>query len=1077
MAQAPVINSFNAGELSPYMYARNDLSKYNSGCLTLENFQVLPYGGVTRRPAIKYIAESKNNGKVRLISFEFSSAQTYVLELGATYVRFYKNTAQLVNAYTAWLTSTSYLIGDLVTDGGSNYRCLVAHSSGTFATDLAANKWVLSAGATDLAYEIVSPWAVADVYDIKFVQSADIMWLVHPDYPIQKLSRTSDTVWTLEEMTPDFPALLEQNVTATTITPSGTTGSVTLTASTDTFDANHVGAYWEIKHARTDNTITTFDQTSGSAPNPAVPTSLTNAMTGVGDYSLLTKGTYTSTYIAVWRSTDEGVTWERFRNYNMDGRNIDKSWDETKTGVYYAVTATSGTIGTFDLFVSDYYVKGIAKITAYASAVSVTATVIDELGSATATTKWTEGAWSDYRGFPQACSIWESRTCFAGTLSNPNTLWFSQIDDFQNFLTGSNDSDAIKATIGSGRIDEIRWLVPQKALVIGTVGSEWVMEAESDNKPITPSSFALRRKTTYGSGKNQAILVNSAVLFIMRQGRKVREFTYRFDVDAYVAPDLTMLSEHITTGGVTNTAYQQQPDSVLIAIRADGTMIPMTYERDQEVTSWYRYTMNGGAGSFESVAVIPRDADEDQVWTSCKLTVNSVTKRYIGVFDNREWGTNVATEWNGSDFYKVYDSLDQDGWLTVAAKNSSDSDFNQDYLYSVGTWTGVTDSGITMTKATDWSITDGVITYSEKDNGLTIPPKRLVLNSESSNASVSGLLGSVQWYDTGTLVNSKILYYDFSDIYARWWDGSYWIVSIIADVDGSPTDFYKLQPWPNVITSSGAGTFFLNDVWTREDGDDAWWRPDRVWKLYYSSGQWSFKWAPDPVVGSPVTQGTYHATTTDSVKPPKTGWEVSDYEPEGAEADEPPPTLTYIDLPMFDGYGSWTGQLDWEEDPSLYLVNSTNALTGLDYLEGLTVDIVRDGMAEPQQVVSGGSITTPAGERIVVGIPYTSTMAPIYIEPPSQYAQPMGKKKGLFKAVLRFKDTLSAKVGQSLDSLYPAIFRGTGDVLDGQVAMFSGEKKISFDNEYKDLHTCYIHQDKPLPITVVAMIPEVEVKG
>ena len=104
-------------------------------------------------------------------------------------------------------------------------------------------------------------------------------------------------------------------------------------------------------------------------------------------------------------------------------------------------------------------------------------------------------------------------------------------------------------------------------------------------------------------------------------------------------------------------------------------------------------------------------------------------------------------------------------------------------------------------------------------------------------------------------------------------------------------------------------------------------------------------------------------------------------------------------------------------------------------------------------------------------------MAPIYIEPPSQYAQPMGKKKGLFKAVLRFKDTLSAKVGQGLDSLYPAIFRGTGDVLDGQVAMFSGEKKISFDNEYKDLHTCYIHQDKPLPITVVAMIPEVEVKG
>jgi|TARA_Y100000310_G_C20698563_1_gene827550 hypothetical protein len=771
MANTPVINSFNAGELSPYMYARNDLSKYNAGCLTLENFQILPYGGAVRRPAIKHVAETKSDDKVRLISFEFSSEQTYILELGDAYVRFYHNVAGVPTQ-------------------------------------------IESAPSTPL--EVVSPWAVADLYDIKYVQSADVMWFTHEDYPVYKLSRTSDTVWTLAEMVPDFPALLDENTTATTITPSATTGSVSLTAtaSSGIFDAAQIGSYWEIKHVRDDNAITVFDNSTGTFPAVNVPTSLTNAITGVGDYSFTTNGTYTNSYVAIWRTVDSGTTWERFRYYNMDGRNVDSTWEETDAGVHYAVTSSTGTIDGFRLFLNEFYTKGIVKITAVTDGENATATVIDTLGATDATTKWSEGAWSAYRGYPQACAIWESRTCFAGTTSNPNTLWFSQIDDFENFLTGTNDSDAMKTTIGSGRIDEIRWLVPQKALVIGTVGSEWVMEAESDNKPITPTSFALRRKTTYGSKKNQAILVNSAVLFVMRQGRKVREFTYRFDVDDYVAPDLTILSEHITTGGITTAAYQQQPDNVLLAIREDGTLIPMTYERDQEVTGWYRYTLDDGDGLFESVAVIPRDADEDQVWTSCQLTVNGSTKRYIGVFDNREWGTDVATEWNGSDFYTVFDNP---------------------------------------------------------------------------------------------------------------------------------------------------------------------------------------------------------ATTT---------------------------------------------------------------LTGLTYLEGMTVDVVRDGMVEPQKTVASGSITIDkVGTRVVVGVPYTSTIAPIYVEPPSQHTQPMGKKKGLFKAVIRFKDTLSANAGQSLSNLSPVIFRDSGDAMDSQVAMFSGEKKISFDSEYKFLHTCYIKQDKPLPITVVAMIPYVEVKG
>jgi hypothetical protein len=99
----------------------------------------------------------------------------------------------------------------------------------------------------------------------------------------------------------------------------------------------------------------------------------------------------------------------------------------------------------------------------------------------------------------------------------------------------------------------------------------------------------------------------------------------------------------------------------------------------------------------------------------------------------------------------------------------------------------------------------------------------------------------------------------------------------------------------------------------------------------------------------------------------------------------------------------------------------------------------------------------------------------MYVEPNSQFIQPMGKHKGLYKAVIRFKDTIHAKVGQTLDKLQTISFRSTTDPLDTQVDLFNGEKKINFDNRYELLHTCYIVQDKPLPITVVAMIPSLEV--
>lgn len=164
-------NSFSAGEISPRLEGRTDFEKYRDGCRTLHNFKVFPHGGVTRRGGTQFIAEVKDSSKtVRLVPFEFSITQAYILEFGDLYIRFYRDRGQI--------------------------------------------------GAP---YEIVSPYAEADLADLQFAQNADTMYIVHKDVAPQKLTRTGHTAWTIEDVefldvTQDITAITQANPAVVTIT-------------------------------------------------------------------------------------------------------------------------------------------------------------------------------------------------------------------------------------------------------------------------------------------------------------------------------------------------------------------------------------------------------------------------------------------------------------------------------------------------------------------------------------------------------------------------------------------------------------------------------------------------------------------------------------------------------------------------------------------------------------------------------------------------------------------------------------------------------------------------------------------
>jgi len=236
--------------------------------------------------------------------------------------------------------------------------------------------------------------------------------------------------------------------------------------------------------------------------------------------------------------------------------------------------------------------------------------------------------------YPSVVSFFEQRLVFANTNNNPQTLWMSKNGDHTNFTTGSGDDNALVYTIAANQVNAIRYLSATRVLTVGTSGGEYVVTASNDG-PITPTTTLIRKYSNYGSALIEPVQVADVTLFVQRGKRKIREFKYVGEVNtaAYQAPEMTILAEHITKGGLTQFAFQQEPDSIVWATREDGTLLGMTYRREEEVVAWHKHIIGGsfssGQAVVESIATLPSDTGEDKLFMIVKRTINGQTKRYV----------------------------------------------------------------------------------------------------------------------------------------------------------------------------------------------------------------------------------------------------------------------------------------------------------------------------------------------------------------------------------------------------------------------------------------------------------------
>ena len=453
MARVNAIQTnFTGGQISPRLFGRVDVESYRNSLKTLNNMIVYPQGGAGRRFGTMHVGEGKDSAagtdrKFRLVPFEYSDTNAYCLEFGHNYIRFYAQSAQ-------------------VQSGGS-------------------------------AVEVSTTYTDAQLDELQFAQSADVLYIAHRSHPVRQLVRNSATSFTLSEVVFVDGPYLDDNTTSTTIAASATSGSVTLTASASFFTSSHVGA--------------------------------------------------------IFRITNSGTT-------------------------------------------------GYAKVTAFTNATTVTAAVQSALGGTSAVTTWREGAFSTERGYPGCITFFEQRLCLAGTAHRPQTVWVSKVDDYENFTPGANDDDPIPFTIAANKVNIIQWLSQARnSLFIGTVGAEWQVKG-ANNAAITPSNIIVRQQTSEGSARIQPVPIKNALLFIQRGGEKLHEVTFDFLTDSFQAPDLTLLSEDITSGGITHFDAQRTPDPIIWAVLSDGTLSAMTYQPDQKIQAWHKHTI-GGAASAATITV------------------------------------------------------------------------------------------------------------------------------------------------------------------------------------------------------------------------------------------------------------------------------------------------------------------------------------------------------------------------------------------------------------------------------------------------------------------------------------------
>ena len=1020
--------SLVGGEMAPALYGRTDIARYQNSLATCRNFVVQPYGGAKNRAGTRYCGMFKDQDvAVRLIGFEYNTAQSYALEFGNEYIRVWSNAARIELGYTpnAYDVATIYPQGFVVEEGGVYYYCLAEVVGVTPGTDPAY--WYALEGSI---VEVKTPYQSADLALLKYAQSADVMTITHPDYKPMQLRRYDNDDWRLVEYPNVLGPFQEVNTDSSiSVYYAYTTGETTITATSAIFTADKVGRLFY------------FEQKDYGQPWEV------NKAVSVGDirrsdgkyYKAITAGTTGSLRPTQFQDTwnDGGVTWEflhpgfgvaeitavagnalsctatilsRFPDGGIvTGFGASKTITaiaQTGSNTIRATSAAHGyTIGTtFVGYVSITYTGLFGAIVSFTGTYTcyvVDANTVDInhpwIATATFSTgfveaptaaagsstsyKWAFGAWGDPAiggpGYPACVTFHQQRQCFANTYDQPQTIWMSRTGSYYDFGKSSpiQDDDSVNFSLASAKIDPIKSMLPMDRLIMLTAGGEWVL-GTSQQEAVTPSNVNFRLQGYRGASDLPPIGIGNMALFLQQKGQIVRDLGYEFASDNYNGSDLTVFANHLVDGhAISEWAYQQVPFTTVWMIREDGVLLGLTYMKEQQVAGWHRHDTDG---LFESICAVS-EGNEDAVYLSVVRDINGSTVRYM-----ERMNTRTVTD--------VLDAF-------------------------------FVDSGLSF----DGRQVCGTPTVTLWFTSPLIADPIFDLPAGTGDQVRRNFLVGQQAVVTGTAFN----------------DGIRTILSIIGD---QLIFEESLGGLPETV----AGTMYLDPFTVTLSGGTAW---DQTETLTITANSALFAFPATTDVGDQIVfedaDGVIYRIT------------ISGTSSTTVATGIPDKTIPAAYRSVARG--------DW------YIARDT--FTGLSHLEGETVSILADGNVQVQKVVTSGAIAIdPPAYRVHAGLPIEADLETLDLSIPG-IETILPKNKSIPAARIMLNESRSIFAGRTFDDLEEYKTTRDGLTYDQPVNLITDLITIPFDTGWDRSAKICIRQSNPLPITVLAIIPEVTLGG
>lgn len=1104
---------FTGGEIAPLVHGRTDIAKYPLSLKTAINMMVHVEGPVSNRAGSEFVGPAGVDGtRQRCIPFKFNTVETYCLEFGNLYMRVIRDGAYVLDSLrliTGDVTSIAKAVGCLVStpdtsaiaNGDHVYISGVegmVELNDRFLTvsDLivdtsfklkdrdgvyidSTNFTAFIAGTTDQfqsVYEIVTLFTEADLRNIDYVQSGDVMTLVVSygtvaeggrDEVVQDLTRTADDLWTITTVA-FAPSMASPAGLAVDAFPA--TGSIAMTGMTKASPA--VITTGAAHGFSVDDEVALSDivESSGSDWTDAlndkkflvdsIPLATTMTIRDIVTGTVVDSSGFAGTFTS-------GQLEEKLYRYRVTA--VEAETGEESLPIEEAVASITLTSSlTIALIITapptdvvDFYniykeSNGFFGFIGQTEELRFVDDNIAPVLSDASPPLVARNPFSAIDKYPGVVAYYKQRRAFARPNGNRQTVYLTQVGNINNMNVSrpQKADDAVTFSLPSRLGGEIQHLIQMDDLFVLTTEDIW-RSTSGDNAYSIENIRNIVNNAAKGSSKVKPLIIGGSILYVQFQVPVIWELVPdEFDALRTVAKKRTILASHIfEQRTIVDWAFSSYPFSLIYIILDDGTFAILTWDAEQDLWAFCPQITDG---EVESVAVVPEEG-EDYVYISVKREIGSsdTVRRFFERYHSR-----VFTDVQDAFFVDCGKSLDlpipittpgsviqavePDGTIPIKVTSTThglSSNDPVDFSDIIGmTELNSTRALVAQVTANSFYLMSEY--FTEQGSIYNVSQENPALVNHIAHGRTNGdivlITGAVDSTEVNDVfykvANSSANTYKLNDILGA---------AIDATSFGTNTAITGIsQASPAVVTSVAHG---------RSEGENI--RITGVQGMFEVEGFY--------IVGAPVNPNNFTLKDLDGVDIDSSGF--------GAWTSggtiQPVTGGTVKKATFIDGVGFTA----WKKNGKVR--KALKVVPGYYHLIGETVNILANGNVEPQQIVaSDGTITlSKAFSRVHVGLPYTSDLETLQINDPSGSLS--GSTRSTARLVMRLYRTRGLKIGPSLTKLVPHKERND-EGYNQATGLQTGEAPITIPPKWDREGSIAIRQEDPLPVTLQTLSQE-----